>query len=424
MRCQGKSFEVTVFELVCESFVSHCCLENGGFALKNIKIIGALSFVGITFCSAGYSPSDSSTQAVTTAAVLPKCSEIKIEGGGQGNDYWHEFKVSGEPFYVVLAEGDKKHTLKKVYSKWVVSDIFIPTGTSVRVDVGYQTSSGSRIDKSTVPFLLRQANITMNCGGNEGTPTPTLPSKNASYVNFDNHTSGKVYDSKLQDIDWKRRWDLEMSNTSISNSESTSGKNSLKVSYASGKQLNIGANWELAKKNEYYLSYNVKFASDFIFNGPKESGGKLPGLGADDLCSGGKLCDGTNGFSARYMWRKDGKATLYLYHMDKPDTYGQTYDFKLDGKDQYFVKGKWHNLTQRVKMNDGNSYNGEIDVWMDKKQVLSLKGLRFMNVSNGIETLYFSTFHGGNGSDWWPSKTVSAFFDDFIVSTLKSDVGL
>ena len=124
------------------------------------------------------------------------------------------------------------------------------------------------------------------------------------------------------------------------------------------------------------------------------------------------------------MWRENGKAVLYLYHMDQPDIWGE--DISLtgaDGSDKYFERGKWHNMIQRVKVNDGGQSNGEIDVWMDNEQVLDLDGVRFTN-GQGIDTTYFSTFHGGSGSDWWPGHDTNAYFDDFVVSTNAADVGL
>jgi len=213
----------------------------------------------------------------------------------------------------------------------------------------------------------------------------------------------------------------------VSGEEAYSGNQSLKITYPDDKQFGAGALWEVPDAKEYYISYQLKFAGNFDFNGKYDwsSGGKLPGLGADGLCSGGATCDGTNGFTSRPMWREDGRAVLYLYHMDKPGTYGE--DIQLtgsDGKDIYYEPGKWHNITQRVRINDGTQSNGSVDVWIDDEQVLSEDNLRFVTNGQQIDTAYFSTFHGGNGSEWWPDNDVNAYFDDFVVSTNAADVGL
>ena len=108
----------------------------------------------------------------------------------------------------------------------------------------------------------------------------------------------------------------------IDSTQSVSGRNSLRISYpkdsvgpsGNGAQVNI----ILPERDEYYLSYRLRFSDNFSF----QLGGKLPGLAAGDLCSGGQICDGTNGFTARFMWRGGGKIVLYLYHMDKKGKVG------------------------------------------------------------------------------------------------------
>ena len=256
---------------------------------------------------------------------------------------------------------------------------------------------------------------------------PSQLSSNAISVGFENHANGTTYGTVTQREDWKSLWSVQMNEgelASISNQEAHSGNNSLKIDYPANAQSNVGAQWQIPPQQEYYLSYWVKFDGNFDFDGARHSGGKLPGLGSGDLASGGNKPNGNNGFTSRYMWRENGKAVLYLYHMDQPDIWGE--DISLtgaDGSDKYFERGKWHNMIQRVKVNNGGQSNGEIDVWMDNEQVLDLDGLRFTN-GQGIDTTYFSTFHGGSGSDWWPEYDVNAYFDDFVVSTNAADVGL
>ena len=257
-------------------------------------------------------------------------------------------------------------------------------------------------------------------------PKPFQLSSNAISVGFENHANNTSYNNSAQGQDWDVAWSYQMDKyATISNQDAHSGNNSLRINYPANTQANTGAKWQIPGKQEYYFSYWLKFDGDFDFNGPRHSGGKLPGLGSGDLASGGNKPNGNNGFTSRYMWREDGKATLYLYHMDQPGTYGEDVSLTgADGNDKYFQRGKWHNMVQRVKANDGSQSNGEVDVWMDGEQVLDLDGLKFMTGNQGIDTAYFSTFHGGYGSDWWPDHNVNASFDDFVVSTNAADVGL
>ncbi|MBE9167222.1 cellulose binding domain-containing protein [Pleurocapsales cyanobacterium LEGE 06147] len=259
-------------------------------------------------------------------------------------------------------------------------------------------------------------------------PSPTSISSNAISVGFEQHSPYTKYTRSAQSKDWKVLWseDGKMNNYSmITNEIALSGEKSLKMTYPSNTQGGGGAAWQVPAQKEYYLSYWLNFDKNFDFDGPKHSGGKMPGLGgAGGLCSGGDTCNGNNGFTSRYMWRENGRAVLYLYHMGK-QKWGD--DFRLqgsDGSDKYFERGKWHNLVQRVQINDGNQSNGEIDIWMDKEKVLSLDNLKFVTNNKGIDTVFFNTFHGGSSSDWWPEREVYAYFDDFVVSTNASDVGL
>lgn len=245
------------------------------------------------------------------------------------------------------------------------------------------------------------------------------PGADAIAVGFENHSNGTPYSSSVQNKDWNATWSDEMdSYAKISNEQARSGSNSLQITYPNDRQSNKGAKWMLPPEKEYYMSYWVRFDDNFDFDGPTASGGKLPGLGQGQLCSGGQSCDGNNGFTTRYMWRENGQAVLYLYHMDKPSTYGE--DIPLG---RSFQKGTWHQLIQKVRVNDAGQNNGSIDIWMDGDKVLTRKNLRFNN-GQEIDTAYFSTFHGGAGSDWWPDASVNAHFDDFVVTTNPKDVGL
>ena len=262
----------------------------------------------------------------------------------------------------------------------------------------------------------------------EVTDFKTTPTYSKITVNFENHVNNTLYNRTAQEKDWDIEWSTQLDRYAyVSAQAPRSGTKSLRLRYPNDKQSNVGASWILSDREEYYLSYWILFAQNFDFNGKYDwsSGGKLPGLGSRGLCNGGDPCDGNNGFSARYMWRENGRAVLYLYHMNKTGEYGDDLQLERnDGRARYFERGKWHNLIQRVRINDGDESNGEIDVWMDKEKVLSQKNFKFVTNNQGVNRLFFSTFHGGYGSDWWPSEDVYAYFDDFVISAKAADVGL
>lgn len=219
-------------------------------------------------------------------------------------------------------------------------------------------------------------------------------------------------------------------NSSVDDEHAHSGSHSLRVTYPEGKfgpaESGGQAKLMLEPQTEYFASYQLRFSENFSW-GREHKGGKLPGLAAGDNCSGGKNCDGTNGFSARYMWRNNGEAVLYLYHMDKPHKWGEDYHLKYpDGTKVVFPRGEWINLVERVKLNTVSNgqanQDGEVQIWYNGQEVLHLKGLRLVKNSDKIDNFYFSTFHGGNTPEWAPENTSWIWYDDLIISTKKEDV--
>jgi len=210
----------------------------------------------------------------------------------------------------------------------------------------------------------------------------------------------------------------------VDDSFSVSGKKSLRIMYPkagvgpeeSGAQVPI----ILASKDQYFASYYLRFSENFDFR----LGGKLPGLAGGALCSGGRTCDGTNGFTARFMWRKNGKVVLYLYHMDKPDKWGEDIPLVFpSGEQVVFERGKWYRIVERVKVNStANSHDGEVEVWVNGIHVLLKQGIRFVSNGEKVDRFYFSTFHGGSGSEWAPNETCYIWYDDLIISEKINDI--
>lgn len=223
---------------------------------------------------------------------------------------------------------------------------------------------------------------------------------------------------------------------SIDNTQFHSGNYSLRMFYPKGKfgTGNSGGQAPLMVPPllEYFASYQVRFSNDFSWGSASE-GGKLPGLSGGGRCSGCASCSGSNGFTARLMWREDGKAVLYLYHMNKENPgCGDSFDIVVEGKNLVFQKGVWYRISQRVKANTGNEKNGEVEMWINNEQaqiklhngslVDKLTGIQFVNNGDKVDALYFSTFHGGSNSNWAPANDSYIWFDDITISSKLSDV--
>lgn len=170
----------------------------------------------------------------------------------------------------------------------------------------------------------------------------------------------------------------------------------------------------LPPREEYWLDYSVRFRPGFDFR----KGGKLPGL-----CGGGSKSTGGHNhpgeaWSARYMFHHDGQVIVYLYHMDQKGKYGD--GLKLPGC--VFEPGKWHRLTQHLKVNTNLDHNGVLEVWFDGRKVIERTNLRLREGDKApVDTFYFSTFHGGATRDWAPLNDSYACFDNFLLATSEAE---
>jgi hypothetical protein len=188
----------------------------------------------------------------------------------------------------------------------------------------------------------------------------------------------------------------------------------LRVNYAIGgigpEKGGAGWRWPIGTHEAVELSYSLRFDDDFEF----VKGGKLPGLcGGPENVSGGRPSDGDNGFSARLMWRKEGRGEAYVYHKNQPEKYGHSFPFPEDFR---FPKGKPVQVKISVTMNTPNVKDGKLRVWITlpeaaERLVVEQTQMEWRNTrSFGVDSLYFETFHGGNDSSWAPTRTCWAEF--------------
>ncbi|MBT9314039.1 hypothetical protein IXB50_01200 [Leptothoe spongobia TAU-MAC 1115] len=165
----------------------------------------------------------------------------------------------------------------------------------------------------------------------------------------------------------------------------------------------------LPAQTQLRLSYYVRFAEGFDF----VKGGKLPGLFGGSGASGGKIPDGTDGFSARFMWRKDGQGEVYAY-LPTSESYGTSI-----GRGAWqFQPGIWYKLDQELKLNTPNQADGELRIWVNDTLVLEQAALVFRTAESlQIDGIFFSTFFGGGDPSWATPQDTYIDFANFSVST-------
>ncbi|KAL4246222.1 Polysaccharide lyase 14 [Abortiporus biennis] len=186
---------------------------------------------------------------------------------------------------------------------------------------------------------------------------------------------------------------------------------------------------------EVIMSYQVLFQDDWKW----QKGGKLPGIygGTGDSsygCTGGRQTDRCKCFNLRLMWRENGIGELYAYlpmtdsnteelckvppkSIQHPD-----YGFSVGRGAFQFPAGQWITVSQRVKINDPEKLDGEIEVFIDGKSVLLASGLSFrdsVHSKSHVQGLHFQTFFGGHSADWASPQTQKAWFTNISGAILK-----
>ena len=159
------------------------------------------------------------------------------------------------------------------------------------------------------------------------------------------------------------------------------------------------------------LSYYLRFSDNFDF----VKGGKLPGLFGGKGASGGRVPNGVDGFSTRFMWRKYGDGEVYAY-LPTSEHYGTS----IGRGNWRFQAGTWHHIEQEVVLNEPGKSNGRIRVWLDGNLVLERSGLLFRTIDTlKVDGIFFCTFFGGSDPSWSTPKDVYTDFADFSVSTVN-----
>ena len=185
------------------------------------------------------------------------------------------------------------------------------------------------------------------------------------------------------------------------------------VRHAAGQIGASGNNAYMASINfapgeEYYLDYTFTFRPGFDWeaNG-RPRGGKLPGL-AGGSGTGGCRAKAADGWSARQTWGASGTVTLYLYDQNRDGRCGTKIAYVDGGKPFRFVTGRKYRLTQRVKVNAPGAANGEIQIWVDGRQVLLKRDLRLRGnvaASQGrVSQLKYHSYFGGDNQGFAPAR--------------------
>lgn len=181
------------------------------------------------------------------------------------------------------------------------------------------------------------------------------------------------------------------------------------------------------------MGYSVFFPNGF----DPVLGGKLPGLYGGDSdsiatsCSGGRRDNAC--FSVRLMWRAQGKGEFYTYlppsasanqklcNVAPSSHCNPTYGASVGTGAFTFPNGQWTTVAERVRLNDVGQSNGEIELFVNGRSVISVKGLVLRTSNSGrIRGLQMQTFFGGSKPQFATPKDQDVFFSDFSVAITQT----
>ena len=258
-------------------------------------------------------------------------------------------------------------------------------------------------------------------------------------IDFESCKDGEIYDAGnvRRDFGTSRSWGTywPFQRARIADVGGARGR-VLKVSYPKGRVRSVasGASWywrAFTPRQEMFLGYWVYFPGSFAFR----HGGKMHGLTGGKGNTGGKKPNGHDGWSCRVHWGPEDKIKLYLYHMNQPADYGESFYFghepgmhrlgspyKRDfDRELHIKRGEWHFVCIRVYVNDIGKSNGQCQAWFDSGLVLDIRGIEFRDATCAtdellVNAMYFSTFFGGRDERYKPVKNEIVMFDDFMLS--------
>ncbi len=205
---------------------------------------------------------------------------------------------------------------------------------------------------------------------------------------------------------------LESKYITLAKNEGPDGSHAIRVAYigyAHGSERVVIQLPLRDKVDQATLSFDVKFDKDFQFR----RGGKLHGVGPLKRITGGneRL---PAGWSARIMWRAEGRCATYLYDQDVSKKWGN--DKRTDNP--VFKRNQWQHIALQVQLNNAGKANGFSKIYVDNQLIIDHQNVEFRGTEGEetfIQKFLFSTFHGGNTPDWAPADDQGNFISNYAL---------
>jgi hypothetical protein len=383
LRTEAETFTLSGYQIKSQKSASNGKVISLAPTVKSGKAIGKFAGAPGTYSvKVGYWDTHTGT-AQATVAVAERSSQFKFN------------RTSGS-----------QQTQKTLFSN-------MPLKTGDRIEI---RSTANQQDRAKVDWIEFIPTVSSTPTPAPSTMNPPLPAP----------SSKSITDNFLGN--WKTRWQVQTQgdwgdkNMQIMSNSGSKYNSVLRIHYpaqsasptVSRKEgtpqggAQFYATFGMPSKTTTRLSYDLRFSNNFDF----VKGGKLPGLYGGKGNNGGNIPNGADGFSTRFMWRRQGQGEVYAYLPSSQD-----HGTSLGRGAWSFKPGVWHHIEQEVTLNQPGKANGRLQVWLDGKSVFSNNQLAFRTTDNlKINGLFFSTFFGGDDSTWSTPKNVYTDFANFSLS--------
>ena len=260
------------------------------------------------------------------------------------------------------------------------------------------------------PDVARPADAAVQDAAGDRATGPDAPARDAGGGGADAATGADASAGRVSlEADITARWTGDRRTITMEG-----GTSIFKGAYRAGQFGGSGdghiVRLRIAPGSEYIFEYRFRFDPGFDFS----RGGKIPGLGGGNAPSGCEASTGV-GFTARSMWRQQGRLIGYIYDMDQSGECGNAIETGFN-----FAVGRWYQVRQRIKLNTGSSRNGVLQLWIDDRQVINRSNMGWMAAApdRRIDRVFLDFFFGGSTADWSPSRACSISFTDVYVTKL------
>jgi len=177
-----------------------------------------------------------------------------------------------------------------------------------------------------------------------------------------------------------------------------------------------------------YMRYYLRLGSTW---NQSVDGGKLPGISGTYGVAGwgGRKSDGTNGWSARGLFKRSvqnpgnplaGHTPVgsYVYHADMEGNYGDNFVWVDAWADEGYGGvldiDRWYCMETYVQLNTLGVNDGVIRGWVDGRLAYEKTDLRFRDVDSlKIERIWMNIYHGGTAASPYDQH---AFIDHVVVA--------